>query len=148
MQRMIFVNLPVHDLARATAFYEAMGFVRNEKFCSSDASCMVLSDTIIVMLLTHANFQRFTSKPIADASQVCEVLLCVSEESRAAVDGVVEKAGPAGGTADPNAVQDFGFMYSRSFADPDGHTWEVMWMDPAAAERGCTENAALAEATA
>lgn len=146
MSRMIFVNLPVHDLARATAFYESVGFTKNPKFSNEVASCMVLSDTIFVMLLTHPFFSTFTSKPIADAAKVCEVLLCLSEESREGVDGFVGKAGSAGGTLDPCPKQDFGFMYSRSFQDPDGHIWEVMWMDPAAAERGCAENAAQSEA--
>ena len=146
MQRMIFVNLPVRDLARATNFYQSMGFTKNDQFSNDDAACMALSETIIVMLHTPEHFMRFSPKPIADSSKVCEVLLCVSEESRAAVDGFVDKAISAGGVVDPCPRQDYGFMYGRSFEDPDGHIWEVMWMDPAAVERGCAENAAMAEA--
>ena len=142
MQRMIFVNLPVHDLPRATAFYEALGFTKNPRFSSDAASCMVWSDTICVMLLTHEHFLRFSPKPIADSSKVCQVLLCISAESREAVDALAEKAGAAGGVADPCKPQDYGFMYGRSFEDLDGHIWELSWMDMAAVERSCAENAA------
>ena len=135
MPKMIFVNLPVADLARATAFYEAVGARKDERFCDATASCMVFSETIHAMLLTHDKFRQFTPKRIADAHQTSEVLLCISAESRDAVDVTVEKAGPAGGVVDPSPRQDYGFMYGRSFEDPDGHIWEVMWMDLAAAER-------------
>jgi len=133
MAKMIFVNLPVTDLARATAFYEAIGAVKNEQFCDDTASCMVFSDTIHAMLLTHDKFRQFTSKKIIDAKTSCEVLICVSADSRDEVDGLVSKATGAGGRADPTPTQDFGFMYGRSFEDPDGHIWEVMWMDVEAA---------------
>jgi len=85
-----------------------------------------------VMLLTHEKFGSFTSRKIPDAHQTAQVLLALSEESRDAVDAVTNKAGASGGTADPNPVQDHGFMYGRSYADPDGHIWEVCWMDMAA----------------
>jgi predicted lactoylglutathione lyase len=131
--RMIFVNLPVADLARSTAFYEALGAVKDERFCDATASCMVISETIFVMLLTHEKFRQFTPKAIADARTTSEVLLCLSSESRTSVDAMVDQAGAAGGTVDPSPQQDYGFMYGRSFEDPDGHIWEVMWMDVNAA---------------
>ncbi len=136
MPRMIFVNLPVQDLARATAFYEAVGGVKNPKFSDDTAACMVFSETIFVMLLTHDKFRQFTPKAIADAKATSEVLICLSADSRSDVDRVVEKAGSAGGRTDPGPKQDYGFMYGRSFEDPDGHIWEVMWMDAKAAESG------------
>ena len=136
MAKMIFVNLPVSDLARATAFYQAIGATKNEQFCDHTASCMVFSDTIHTMLLTHDKFRQFTPKTIADAKTSSEVLICISADSRDAVDDMVGKAKGAGGAADPSPKQDFGFMYGRSFEDPDGHIWEVMWMDPGAVPHG------------
>src|SRR5690349_10164564 len=133
MSKLIFVNLPVVDLARATTFYESIGARKDERFCDHTASCMVFSETIYAMLLTHEKFRGFTPKPIADARAASEVLICLSAESRAEVDSVLERAGSAGGRPDPAAVQDHGFMYGRSFEDPDGHIWEIMWMDVAAA---------------
>ena len=129
MAKMIFVNLPVSDLARATAFYQAVGAEKNEQFCDGAASCMVFSETIHAMLLTHDKFRQFTPKKIADAKTSSEVLICISADSREAVDDVVAKAQGAGGRVDPGPKQDYGFMYGRSFEDPDGHIWEVMWMD-------------------
>ncbi len=137
MSQLIFVNLPVADLPRATAFYEAVGAVRNPQFSDHTAACMVFSDTIHVMLLTHDKFRQFTPKRIADSRETTEVLICVSAESREAVDGTLAKAAAAGGRTDPGPTQDYGFMYGRSFEDPDGHIWEVMWMDPAMAGQGC-----------
>ncbi len=133
MSKLIFVNLPVRDLQRATAFYQALGAEKNEQFCDGTASCMVLSETIHVMLLTHDKFRQFTPKAIAEARDVTEVLLCLSAESREAVDDMIARAGASGGTADPGPKQDYGFMYGRSFEDPDGHIWEIMWMDVEAA---------------
>ena len=132
---MIFVNLPVSNLAHATAFYEAIGATKNPQFSDDTASCMVISETIFVMLLTHDKFRQFTPKKIADARTTSEVLLCLSAENRDAVDGYVTKATGAGGSADPSPQQDYGFMYGRSFEDPDGHIWEVMWMDLEAATK-------------
>jgi predicted lactoylglutathione lyase len=129
MSKLIFVNLPVSDLARATAFYEAIGAKKNEQFCDATASCMVFSETIHAMLLTHDKFRQFTPKKIADAKETSEVLICISADNRQSVDETVEKAGQAGGKVDPTPKQDYGFMYGRSFEDPDGHIWEVMWMD-------------------
>jgi uncharacterized protein len=134
MTQMIFVNLPVADLARATAFYEAIGAEKNPQFSDATAACMVFSETIFVMLLTHDKFRQFTPKAIADARTTSEVLLCLSAESREAVDETIVKAGRAGGRLDPGPQQDHGFMYGRSFEDPEGHIWEVMWMDMAAAQ--------------
>ena len=132
MSRMIFVNLPVADLARSRAFLEALGAVNEPKFTDETAACMALSETIHVMLLTHDKFSQFTPRPIADASAGSETLLCLSADSRESVDSTVERAVAAGGAADPAAKQDYGVMYGRSVADPDGHIWEIMWMDPAA----------------
>ena len=131
-QKMIFVNLPVTDLATATTFYESIGLTRNPQFSDGTASCMVLSETISVMLLTHAKWHTFTSRPIAPATS-SEVMLAVSCDSRDAVDAMNQAAAANGGTADVNPPQDLGFMYNRNFADPDGHVWEAIWMDMAAA---------------
>jgi uncharacterized protein len=142
MAKMIFVNLPVTDLARATAFYEAIGAVKNPQFSDHTASCMVFSDTIHAMLMTHEKYSQFTSKKIADARTTSEVLLCLSAESRAEVDATVTKAKAAGGTVDHGPQQDHGFMYGRDFEDLDGHAWEVMWMDVEAFKaQFATENA-------
>lgn len=133
MAKMIFVNLPVTDLARSTAFYESVGATKNERFCGPTASCMVFSETIHAMLLTHDMFRSFTPKQIADARTSSEVLICISAESREEVDQTIDRARQAGGAIDTSPKQDHGFMYGRSFEDPDGHIWEVMWMDAAAA---------------
>jgi predicted lactoylglutathione lyase len=134
LSKMIFINLPVTDLPRAVAFYEAVGATKNPQFSDDTAACMVLSETIHAMLLTHDKYRQFTSKKIIDAKTSSEVLICVSADSRAEVDGLVSKATAAGGSADPTPTQDYGFMYGRSYEDPDGHIWEVMWMDMAAAQ--------------
>ena len=131
MTKMIFVNLPVTDLAKAMAFYEAVGFTNNPHFTDATAACMVWSDTIHVMLLTHDKWRTFTKRPIPPTSS-SEVMLAVSLDSKADVDSMTDAAGANGGTADINATQDHGFMYGRSFADLDGHIWETFWMDPAA----------------
>ena len=136
MTRMIFVNLPVTDLQRSRAFLEALGAVNEPKFTDDTAACMTFSDSIHVMILTHEKFSQFTPRPIADANAGSEVLLCLSADSRESVDSTVEQGVRAGGTADPAPKQDYGVMYGRSVADPDGHIWEIMWMDPAAAEQG------------
>ena len=136
MARMIFVNLPVTDLAKSKAFYEGVGAVNEPKFTNDLAAAMVFSESIFVMLLTHAHWKTFTSKPIVDAHANAQVMLCLSAESREAVDAQIEAAVKAGGKGDPNPTQDYGVMYGRSIADPDGHIWEIMWMDAAAAERG------------
>lgn len=135
MDKMIFVNLPVKDLDVSKGFFEKLGYSCNPGFTDEHAACVVISDTIYVMLLTEPRFKDFTAKGIIDAEKSTEVILCLSAESRDEVDGTVDAALAAGGfpAADP---MDYGTMYSRSFQDPDHHTWEVMWMDPAAvAER-------------
>ena len=132
MTRLTFVNLPVADLAAAKAFYEAIGATNNPQFTDETAACMVFSDTIHVMLLTHDKFSQFTPKPIADARETSEVLIAISADSREAVDDITRRALAAGGR-EPREKQDEGFMYSRSFEDLDGHIWEPMWMDLEAA---------------
>ena len=136
MPQLIFINLPVADLPRSIAFYEAVGATRNPMFSDDTAACMVVSDVIHVMLLTHDKWRTFTDRRIPDAHASAQVMLCLSKNSRAAVDAVVDQAGGAGGLIDPSAKQDYGFMYGRSYADPDGHIWEVMWMDQAAVAAG------------
>ncbi|HEY8126958.1 MAG TPA: VOC family protein [Methylocystis sp.] len=142
MSKLIFVNLPVADLPKATAFYESIGARKNPQFSDHTASCLVFSDTIHAMLLTHDKFGQFTTKKIADARTSAEVLICISADSRADVDAIVEKAERAGGAPDPTPTQDFGFMYGRSFEDPDGHIWEIMWMDAEAASKACQKEGA------
>jgi predicted lactoylglutathione lyase len=135
MQKMIFVNLPVADLPKAMAFYAALGFTNNPHFSDDTAACMVWSETIHVMLLTHDKWRSFTSRPIPPTT-ASEVMIALSFESRDAVDALAGAAKAHGGTADINPAQDHGFMYSRALADPDGHVWEAFWMDPAAIPAG------------
>jgi uncharacterized protein len=130
MSRMIFVNLPVRNLPKARAFYEALGATNNPQFTDETAACMVFSEAIHVMLLTHAKWAVFTKKPISDAHVASEVMLALSSDSRDAVNAMADVAGKAGGAADVNPPQDYGFMFGRSFEDPDGHVWEAIWMDP------------------
>jgi predicted lactoylglutathione lyase len=136
MSKQIFVNLPVRDLPGAKAFYEAIGAVNNPQFSDETAACMVLSDAIFVMLLTHEKWAFFTKKPIADAHRASEVMLALSADDRKSVDTVVETAGRNGGKADVNPPQDHGFMYGRSFEDLDGHIWETVYMDMSAMPKG------------
>ncbi len=131
MSKMIFVNLPVQDLPASISFYQQLGFNQNMQFSDDTAACMVWSDSIFVMLLTHAKWQTFTTRPIP-ASGSSEVMLALNADSIDGVNQFVATAGAAGGTADVNPVQDLGFMFSRSALDLDGHLWEVFWMDPAA----------------
>ena len=133
MPKMIFVNLPVKNLAASISFYQAIGCEKNEQFSNEEAAMMVWSDTISFMLLTHGFFSGFTPKPIADAKDTSEVLICLSRDSRADVDAITDAAAAAGGKADIRDRQDMGFMYSRAFEDPDGHVFEPMWMDLQAA---------------
>ena len=133
MPQAIFVNLPITHLARSTAFYEALGGTKNPKFSDEASACMVFSETIHVMLLTSEKYRIFTSRPIADARATSAALIALSFDSRDAVNATVDRAVAAGGQADPNPQQDHGFMFGRSVQDPDGHVWEIFWMDPAAA---------------
>jgi len=132
MSRMIFVNLPVADLDKSKAFYAALGFTNEPNFTDETAACMVLSETIFVMLLTHDKWKTFTTRPIPSTDS-SEVMLALSCDSKDEVNKLTDTAGRNGGTADVNPVQDHGFMFSRSYTDLDGHIWEVMWMDPAVA---------------
>lgn len=140
MTRMIFVNLPVADVAAATAFYEALGFTRNPMFSNEQASAMIWSDAINVMLLDRAFYATFTAKPIADTAATSAALLGLSRDSRDEVDAIAAAAIAAGGR-ETRAAQDMGFMYGRSFDDIDGHGWEVMYMDMAAAPDAMKEAA-------
>lgn len=143
MNRMIFVNLPVTDLRKSIAFYEAIGATADPHFRDENTQMMRISDEICVMLLTHERFQGFTPRRIPNAHETAQVLLCLSCGSRDEVDATTEKASAGGGIADPNPKQEHGsFMYGRSFADPDGHIWEVVWMDVAAAMSQGAESAA------
>ncbi|MGC1272600.1 MAG: VOC family protein [Planctomycetaceae bacterium] len=135
MTKMIFVNLPVTDLAASMAFYKALGFVNNPTFSDETGSCMVWSEAIHVMLLTHAKWRTFTDRPIPPANS-SEVSLALTCDSREAVDAMNETAAANGGTADVNPVQELGFMYGRDLLDPDGHIWGPFWMDPAAIPAG------------
>jgi len=131
MQRQIFVNLPIKNMEKSKAFFAALGFGFNPQFTNDQGACMVVSDTIFVMLLVEPFFQTFIKKPIVDATKATEVLVCLSCESRAEVDEFVAKARAAGGTV-PNAPQDHGFMYGHGFEDLDGHIWELCYMDMSA----------------
>ncbi|MEY4951817.1 MAG: hypothetical protein RL299_241 [Pseudomonadota bacterium] len=132
MAYMIFVNLPVSDLPRAMRFYEALGFTNNPQFSDDTAACMVLSETIHVMLLTHAKWQGFTTRPICPPGS-SEVSLALSVDSKDEVNRLVEAGAANGGAADVNPPEDHGFMFQRTIADPDDHIWEPFWMDPAMA---------------
>lgn len=127
MNRQIFLNLPVADLPKSMAFFKALGFSFNPQFTGDTAACVVISDTIFVMLLTHAKFREFTPKAVCDTSKAVEVLISISCANREEVDGLVAKALAAGGSTYDKA-EDFGFMYTHSFVDPDGHGWGVLHM--------------------
>jgi predicted lactoylglutathione lyase len=125
----IFVNLPVKDLNRSKEFFAKLGYSFNPKFTDATAACMVISDDIYAMLLTEAKFKEFTTKPIANAKEATEVLVCLSVESKAKVNEVVDTA-LNGGAVEARPGMDYGFMFGRSFHDLDGHIWEIIWMDP------------------
>ncbi|MFB7458870.1 MULTISPECIES: VOC family protein [unclassified Streptomyces] len=132
-QQMIFVNLATNDVAASGKFFTDLGYTINPQFSTDDCACVVISDTIVAMLLSKQHYANFTKKEIADSTRSSEVLICLSAESREKVDQLVDKAVAAGGTVS-GETQDHGFMYGRAFDDLDGHTWEVMWMDPAAVQ--------------
>ena len=142
MSTSIFINLPVTDLAASRRFLEALGATNNPQFTDDTAACMMIAETIGVMLLTHDKFRQFTPREIADARTTSQVLLALTCDSRAAVDATAAAAGAAGGTVDVAPPQDHGFMVSRSIADPDGHIWEVFWMDMAQVPADPTQAAA------
>ncbi len=126
--QMIFVNLPVRDLEKSKTFFAALGYTFNPQFTNESAACMVISDSIFVMLLVEAFFKGFTTKPLSDARQQTEVITCLSADSRKAVDELVDKA-LAAGASEPMPARDYGFMYQRGFQDLDGHLWEIAHMD-------------------
>ncbi|MEU6810664.1 VOC family protein [Streptomyces sp. NPDC046831] len=132
-QQMIFVNLAVGDVDASKKFFTELGYTINPQFTTDDCACVVISDTIVAMLLSRQRYADFTKKEIADPTRTSEVLLCLSAESREKVDELVDRAIAAGGSA-TGEPQDHGFMYGRAFDDLDGHTWEIMWMDPAAVQ--------------
>ena len=135
MATKVFVNLPVKDLKRSIDFFTRIGFTLNPQFTDETAACMVVSDDIYVMLLTEAKFKEFTPRPICDATRSTEVLVSLSRENRDAVDELVRQAVAAGGTTYAES-KDYGFMYQHGFEDPDGHIWEVFYMDPKAIAQG------------
>ncbi|MGX1675777.1 VOC family protein [Streptomyces sp. NPDC055400] len=129
-QQMIFPNLAVNDLDASKKFFTELGYAINPQFSDETAASVVVSEHIVIMLLTKEKYAGFTKKTIVDSAKSTEVLLCLSAESREKVDELVDKAIAAGGT-ETGEKQDHGFMYGRAFDDPDGHTFEIMWMDPA-----------------
>ena len=129
MATKIFVNLPVKDLPKSMDFFSKLGYSFNLQYTDDKAACMIISEDIFTMLLGEEFFQGFTPKPITDAHKNTEVLIALSADSRAAVDVMLAKVLAAGGT-EAREPQDMGFMYNRSFNDPDGHIWEIFWMDP------------------
>ena len=135
MATKIFVNLPVKDLGKSIDFFKKLGFSFNAEFTDETAACMVVADDINVMLLTHEKFKVFTPKEICVATRSTEVLVSLSCESRANVDELVRKAVDAGGST-YNDPQDHGFMYGHGFQDPDGHIWELFYMESLAASQG------------
>ena len=133
MPQMIFVNIPVTDVARSRKFFEALGYKINEQFSDPTAACVVVSDAIYFMILNHERFQGFATKPLADPATTTAVMIALSQDSRAAVDMITEAALKAGGS-EPKPAQDMGFMYNRTFHDPDGNVFEPMWMAPTAVQ--------------
>jgi len=132
--RMIFVNLPITSLARSRAFYEALGFSINPQFSDDTSACVVISETIYLMILEHEKFAGFAPRPIADAQAATGAMYALTCDDRAGVDAMVAAAIAHGGS-DTGKVQDMeGFMYSRTILDPDGHVFEPFWMNPAAVE--------------
>jgi predicted lactoylglutathione lyase len=133
MTQQIFVNLPVTDLQRSIGFFTALGFTFNAQWTDEAATCMIIGDNIFVMLLSRERFQAFTPKPVADATKSTEVLLCLTRDSREAVDIMVRRAVAAGGNVHKHA-EDLGFMYGHGFQDLDGHIWELIHLTPATVE--------------
>lgn len=133
MDKLTFLNLPVKDLDASVAFFTELGFSFNPQFTDENATCMIISDHSYVMLLTEEYFRGFSKKPVPDTAASAEMILAIGLESREQVDEKTDRALAAGGSAAGDTM-DEGFMYSRSFQDPDGHLWEFMWMDPAAVQ--------------
>ncbi|MBB5396191.1 VOC family protein [Mucilaginibacter sp. AK015] len=129
MATQIFVNLPVKDLDKSVAFFTKLGYTFNPQFTNENATCMIISDTIYVMLLVEPFFQTFTTKEIINANKAVECIICLSADSKDAVNEMVDKAEAAGARI-PKPATDYGFMYQHSYEDLDGHLWEFAWMDP------------------
>jgi hypothetical protein len=134
MARKIFVNLPVKDLSKSMEFFGKVGFKFNPQFTDETAACMIVSDDIFAMLLTEAKFKDFTPKAICDATKSTEVLVALSCESKDEVNELVTRAVAGGGSTYADS-KDYGFMYQHGFQDPDGHIWELVYMDPAAIQQ-------------
>src|SRR4051794_39241655 len=132
MTKMIFLNLPVRNLQAATNFYLAIGGTLNPQFSSDQASSIMFSDSIGVMLLTHQHYSQFTARQIGDPKRDSQMLIALTTDSRDEVNAIIEKGVAAGGRADPNPAQDLGFMFNRHIEDPDGNVWEFLWMNPSA----------------
>ncbi len=126
----VFINLPVSDLARSKEFYTSLGWTLDPNFSNEDAGAVSISDTIFLMMLTHQHWAQFTDKPVADAHTTSAVINAISVDAPEDIDSLVDRAVASG--AVEGKSQDLGFMRSRAFSDPDGHAWEVMWMDPIA----------------
>jgi predicted lactoylglutathione lyase len=133
--RKLFVNLAVKDLDATVAFFTALGFTFDERFTDETATCMLIGEDAYAMLLVESKFGEFAKKGIADADAATEAILAITADSREEVDDFVEKALASGGSP-ANDPYDMGWMYGKSFNDPDGHQWEIFWMDPVAAEKG------------
>ena len=143
MSRLLFLNLPVAELPASREFFGRLGFEFDDRFCDEGAACMVVNDGAYVMLLMRERFAEFATRPVADAGAATALTVAVSAADREAVDAFAATALAAGATP-AQEPQDYGFMYGRSFHDLDGHLWEVMWMDPVAAEKGPAAYAAEA----
>ena len=135
MPRKIFVNFVVADLERSMAFYSGLGFTFNPMFTSAEAACMVINDDAFFMVPTPGSMQRFTPKPPVDPRTHLGAIFAFSADSRAEVDAIADRAAATGGATN-GPPQDHGWMYLRAFHDPDGHHWEVCWMDPAGIPAG------------
>jgi predicted lactoylglutathione lyase len=131
MPQLIFINLPVADLDTSRRFFTELGYCFNERFCDTKALCLVISDTIFVMLLRRDFFASFTPHPVADAHRASELVLCLSAETREVVDAIADQALRCGAAEIRDPVAQGDYLYGRSFADLDGHIWEILWMDPA-----------------
>jgi predicted lactoylglutathione lyase len=142
-QRMIFPNLAVEDLDRSVAFFTELGFTFDERFTDETATAMVVNDQAVVMLLVNDRFAEFTKKEVVDPKRQTEAIIALSAESREDVDRFADKALAAGGSP-ANEPMELDFMYGRSFQDPDGHQWEIFWMDPSALEQSPAESGAAA----
>jgi uncharacterized protein len=135
MNTKIFVNLPVKDLNKSMEFFQALGYTFNKQFTDATAACLVISEDIYAMLLTHAKFKQFTPREICNASESTEMMICLSCENRGQVDDLVRKAVAAGGTAH-SQPEDYGFMYQHGFEDPDSHQWGLIYMNPSYVQKG------------